>query len=63
MMSPEVTAVTEPIAPTRQPPKRIPITLIVSSPGSIVVAEDIAEIKGALEEIWRLQRLNLLKVR
>lgn len=28
-----------------------------------VYAEDIAEIKGALEEIWRLQRLCLLKVR
>ena len=26
-----------------------------------VYAEDIAEIKGALEEIWRLQRLSLLK--
>ncbi len=30
---------------------------------SDVYAEDIAEIKGALEEIWRLQRLSLLKVR
>ena len=28
-----------------------------------VYAEDIAEIKGALEEIWRLQRLSLLKAR
>ena len=28
-----------------------------------VYAEDISEIKGALEEIWRLQRLSLLKVR
>ena len=25
--------------------------------------QDIAEIKGALAEIWRLQRLNLLKAR
>ena len=28
-----------------------------------VYAEDIAEIKGALEEIWRLQRLSLLRAR
>ena len=28
-----------------------------------VYAEDISEIKGALEEIWRLQRLSLLKAR
>ena len=28
-----------------------------------VYAEDIAEIKGAIEEIWRLQRLSLLKAR
>ena len=28
-----------------------------------VYAEDVAEIKGALEEIWRLQRLSLLKAR
>ena len=28
-----------------------------------VYAEDIAEIKGALEEIWRLQRLSQLKAR
>ena len=26
-----------------------------------VYAQDIAEIKGALDEIWRLQRLSLLK--
>ena len=26
-----------------------------------VYQEDIEEIKGALKEIWRLQRLNLLK--
>lgn len=34
----------------------------VNATGS-VYAEDIAEIKGALEEIWRLQRLSLLKAR
>ena len=28
-----------------------------------VYEHDIAEIKGALAEIWRLQRLNLLKAR
>jgi alkyl hydroperoxide reductase subunit AhpC len=28
-----------------------------------VYAADIAEIKGALAEIWRLQRLSLLKAR
>ena len=28
-----------------------------------VYEQDIAEIKGALAEIWRLQRLNLLKAR
>lgn len=28
-----------------------------------VYQEDIEEIKGVLAEIWRLQRLNLLKVR
>ena len=32
----------------------------VNSPGS-VYQEDIDELKGALDEIWRLQRLNLLK--
>ena len=29
----------------------------------IVYQEDIEEIKGVLAEIWRLQRLNLLKAR
>ncbi len=33
----------------------------VNSTGS-VYREDIDEIKGALDEIWRLQRLSLLKV-
>ena len=28
-----------------------------------IYEQDIAEIKGALAEIWRLQRLNLLKAR
>ena len=32
----------------------------VNSTGSIY-QQDITEIKGALSEIWRLQRLNLLK--
>ena len=32
----------------------------VNSTGS-VYQEDIDELKGALDEIWRLQRLNLLK--
>jgi hypothetical protein len=32
----------------------------VNAPGS-VYADDLAEIKGALAEIWRLQRLSLLK--
>lgn len=30
---------------------------------SRIYEQDIAEIKGALEEIWRLQRLSLLKAR
>ena len=34
----------------------------VNATGS-VYKEDIAEIKGVLAEIWRLQRLNLLKAR
>ena len=34
----------------------------VNSTGS-VYQEDIDEIKGVLNEIWRLQRLNLLKAR
>ena len=34
----------------------------VNATGS-VYQEDIAEIKGALTEIWRLQRLSLLKAR
>ena len=34
----------------------------VNATGS-VYEQDIAEIKGALAEIWRLQRLNLLKAR
>jgi hypothetical protein len=34
----------------------------VNSTGS-VYADDLAEIKGALAEIWRLQRLSLLKAR
>ena len=34
----------------------------VNSAGS-VYQEDIEEIKGVLNEIWRLQRLNLLKAR
>ena len=34
----------------------------VNATGS-VYEHDIAEIKGALAEIWRLQRLNLLKAR
>ena len=34
----------------------------VNSTGS-VYQEDIEEIKGVLAEIWRLQRLNLLKAR
>ena len=34
----------------------------VNATGS-VYQEDIDEIKGALAEIWRLQRLNLLKAR
>ena len=34
----------------------------VNSTGS-VYKEDIEEIKGVLAEIWRLQRLNLLKAR
>jgi SepF-like predicted cell division protein (DUF552 family) len=34
----------------------------VNSTGS-VYAEDLDEIKGALAEIWRLQRLSLLKAR
>jgi hypothetical protein len=34
----------------------------VNSTGS-VYQEDIDEIKGALDEIWRLQRLSLLKAR
>ena len=34
----------------------------VNATGS-VYQEDIAEIKGALAEIWRLQRLSLLKAR
>jgi len=34
----------------------------VNSTGSIY-EQDIAEIKGALAEIWRLQRLSLLKAR
>ena len=34
----------------------------VNTTGS-VYQEDIAEIKGALAEIWRLQRLSLLKAR
>jgi hypothetical protein len=34
----------------------------VNSTGN-VYAEDLAEIKGALNEIWRLQRLSLLKAR
>jgi site-specific recombinase XerC len=28
-----------------------------------IYEQDIAEIKGALEEIWRLQRLSLLRLR
>ena len=38
------------------------IARLVNATGN-VYAEDIAEIKGALEEIWRLQRLSLLKAR
>ena len=38
------------------------ITRRVNATGS-VYEQDIAEIKGALAEIWRLQRLNLLKAR
>jgi len=34
----------------------------VNATGSIY-EQDIAEIKGALKEIWRLQRLSLLKAR
>ena len=34
----------------------------VNATGS-VYEQDIAEIKGALDEIWRLQRLSLLKAR
>ncbi|SCI81488.1 Bacterial mobilisation protein (MobC) [uncultured Ruminococcus sp.] len=34
----------------------------VNATGS-VYEQDIAEIKGALSEIWRLQRLSLLKAR
>lgn len=34
----------------------------VNSTGS-VYQEDIDEIKGVLNEVWRLQRLNLLKAR
>ena len=34
----------------------------VNATGSIY-EQDIAEIKGALAEIWRLQRLSLLKAR
>ena len=34
----------------------------VNSTGS-VYQEDIDELKGALDEIWRLQRLSLLKAR
>ena len=30
---------------------------------SRIYEQDIAEIKGALDEIWRLQRLSLLKAR
>jgi len=30
---------------------------------SSIYEQDIAEIKGALKEIWRLQRLSLLKAR
>ena len=36
------------------------IARCVNSTGS-VYQEDIDELKGALDEIWRLQRLNLLK--
>ena len=38
------------------------ITLRVNATGS-VYQEDIEEIKGVLAEIWRLQRLSLLKAR
>ena len=34
----------------------------INATGS-VYEQDIAEIKGALDEIWRLQRLSLLKAR